>query len=151
MRQNKNTWFSIVRSGLDRTDDFQKLLRISTGSNSILSDQDWTRIEKLHSPLISAARTDHKSAALSTPQICLQQFEMKKACFVLGLFKDIRINKASWQSQSNSYKLKKVLFLIVDDESYFFCLSPPLRLLFYLFLLPLHMHSLSWHAGLKKG
>jgi len=29
-------------------------LRIRTGSDSILSDQDWTRTEKFHSPLISA-------------------------------------------------------------------------------------------------
>jgi len=28
-------------------------LWIRTGSGSILSDQDWTRTEKLHSPLIS--------------------------------------------------------------------------------------------------
>jgi len=42
------------RSGLDLTDDFQKNLRIRTGSDSILLDQDWTQTEKFHSPLISA-------------------------------------------------------------------------------------------------
>ena len=31
-------------------------MQIRTGSDSILSDQDWTRTEKFHSPLISAAR-----------------------------------------------------------------------------------------------
>ena len=31
-----------------------KILRIRTGSDSILSDQGWTRTEKFHSPLISA-------------------------------------------------------------------------------------------------
>ena len=30
-----------------------KSLRIRTGSDSNLSDQDWTRTEKFHSPLIS--------------------------------------------------------------------------------------------------
>jgi len=30
-----------------------KNLRIRTGSDSILSDQDWTLTEKFHSPLIS--------------------------------------------------------------------------------------------------
>ena len=32
---------------------FSNILRIRTGSDSILSDQDWTRTEKFHSPLIS--------------------------------------------------------------------------------------------------
>jgi len=40
-------------SGLDRTDDFQKFCGLSTGSDSILSDQDWTRTEKFPSLLIS--------------------------------------------------------------------------------------------------
>jgi len=33
-----------------------KNLRIRTGSDSVLSDQDWTRTEKFHSPLISATQ-----------------------------------------------------------------------------------------------
>jgi len=32
-----------------------KILRIRTGLDLILSDQDWTRTEKFHSPLISAS------------------------------------------------------------------------------------------------
>jgi len=66
---------------------------------------------------------DHKSAALSTSQICLQKFWMK--IHVSCLFKDIRINKAPSKSQSNTHKLKCVLVLIVDYDSCFFCLSPP--------------------------
>ena len=42
IRTGTNWWFSII-------------LRIRTGSDSILSDQDWTRTEKFHSPLIPGA------------------------------------------------------------------------------------------------
>ena len=52
MRQNKNTWFYIGGSGLHRTDDFQKIFKFRTGSDSILSDQDWTWTENFHSLLI---------------------------------------------------------------------------------------------------
>jgi len=41
-----------IRTGSDWW--FSKILRIRTWSDSILSDQDWTRTEKFHSPLISA-------------------------------------------------------------------------------------------------
>jgi len=41
-----------IRTGSDWW--FSKMLRIRTGSDSILSDQDWTRTEIFHSPLISA-------------------------------------------------------------------------------------------------
>ena len=41
---------------------------------------------------------------------------------VSRIFKDIRMNKAIWRSQSNIHKLKWVLFFIVDYESYFFLL-----------------------------
>jgi len=51
MRQNKSTTFYI--GGSDKR--FSKILLIRTGSDSILSDQDWTRTEKFHSPLISGA------------------------------------------------------------------------------------------------
>jgi len=37
-----------------------KNLRIRTGSDSILSNQDWTRSEKFHSPLISARQSKQK-------------------------------------------------------------------------------------------
>jgi len=47
--------------------------------------------------------------------------------------KDIKINKASSKSQSNINKLKYVLFLIVDYDSCFFCLSPPFSSLIFLF------------------
>jgi len=57
--QNRNIWFYIGGSGLDRTDDFKKILRIRTGSDSILSDEDWTRTEKFHSPLISGVSVEH--------------------------------------------------------------------------------------------
>ena len=40
-----------IRTGSDWW--FSKILRIRTGSDSILSDQDWTHTEKFHSPLIS--------------------------------------------------------------------------------------------------
>ena len=43
-----------IRTGWDWW--FSKILRIRTGSDSILSDQDWTRTEKFHSPLISAVQ-----------------------------------------------------------------------------------------------
>jgi len=49
------------------------------------------------------------------------------------LFKDIRIDKASWKSQSNTHKLKRVLFFIVDYESCFFWLSPPSSSSIFLF------------------
>jgi len=42
MRQNKNSLFYMGGSGLDWTDDFKNF-----------ADQDWTRTEKFHSPLIS--------------------------------------------------------------------------------------------------
>ena len=52
MRQNKNTFlFWQIRTGSDWW--FSKILRIRTGSDSILSEQDWTRTEKFHSPLFS--------------------------------------------------------------------------------------------------
>jgi len=37
-----------------------KKLRIRTGSDSIFSDQEWTRTEKFHSPLISASNPSKK-------------------------------------------------------------------------------------------
>jgi len=40
-----------IRTGSDWR--FSKILWIRTRSVSILSDQDWTRTEKFHSPLIS--------------------------------------------------------------------------------------------------
>jgi len=40
-----------IRTGSDWW--FSKILQIRTGSDSILSDQDWTWTEKYHSPLIS--------------------------------------------------------------------------------------------------
>jgi len=49
-------------------------------------------------------------------------------------FKDIRINEASSKLQSNANKLKCVLFLIVDYDSWFFCLSTPFSSLIFLFL-----------------
>jgi len=63
-----------------------------------------------------------------------------KEGYVLRIFKDIRINKAPWKSQSNYHKLKRVLFFIVEYESSFFCLSPPLLLFIFPFLLSLHTH-----------
>ena len=43
-----------IRTGSDW--GFSKFLWIRTGSDSILSEQDWARTEKFHSPLISAIR-----------------------------------------------------------------------------------------------
>jgi len=82
---------------------------------------------------------DHKSAALSTPQICLQKFKMKYhvSCF----FKDIKINKA-WKSHATTLKLIWVLVFIVDYESGFFCLSPPFSsLIFLFFALCMHVRT----------
>jgi len=42
---------------------------------------------------------DHKSAALSTPQNCLQEFKIEEDP-VSYLFKNIRIDKASSKSQT---------------------------------------------------
>jgi len=44
----------------------------------------------------------------------------KKSCIMLII--TIKINKASWTSQSNTQKLKRVLFLILDYGTCFFCL-----------------------------
>ena len=74
--------------------------------------------------------SDHKRAALSIPQICLQKLKMKD--HASRLFKDVRVNKAYWKSQSNTHKLKWVLFLIVDYESCFFDLWPPFSSLIFL-------------------
>ena len=49
------------------------------------------------------------------------------------MIKDIRINSASLKSQSNTHKLKWVLFLIVDYDTCFLCLSPPFSLLIFVF------------------
>ena len=46
------TW--AARTGSDWW--FSKILQSRTGSDSILSEQGWTRTEKFHSPLITAAR-----------------------------------------------------------------------------------------------
>jgi len=51
MRQNKNTWFYIGGSGLDRTDDFQKFLDQDwIGFNFIGSglDSDWKISQSAH-------------------------------------------------------------------------------------------------------
>ena len=74
IRTGSDWWFSVwwLDWWLDRTDDFSlmifsrsgwirtgsdwwfsKIMRIRTGSDSISSDQDWTRAEKFHNPLIS--------------------------------------------------------------------------------------------------
>jgi len=53
----------------------------------------------------------------------------------------IRNNEASWTSQSNTHKLKGVLFLILDYESCFLLmLATCSSLLFLFFLSSLHMH-----------
>jgi len=63
MRQNRqclqNAWLYMGGSGLGRTDNFQKIAD-RTGSDSIFSDQEWTRTEKFHSPLISASNPSKK-------------------------------------------------------------------------------------------
>ena len=52
MRTGSNWWFS-------------KILRIRIGSDSILSDQDWTQTEKFHSPLMSAMHMSLRSLLLT--------------------------------------------------------------------------------------
>jgi len=52
------------------------------------------------------------------------KFEMKED-YISRKFKDIRIKKASWKSQSNTHKLKWALFFIVEYNSCFFYLSLP--------------------------
>jgi len=54
--------------------------------------------------------------------------------------KDVTNNKASWTSQSSTYKLKGVLFFILDYGSWFFCLSP---------LPSLHVHLWTRHISVK--
>ena len=81
----------------------------------------------------SAPRSQRNKYCLFHPlKICLQKFKMK-GDHVSFFFKDIRINKASWNSQSDTHKLKWVLFIIVDYEYCFFCLSPPFSSLIFLF------------------
>ena len=46
-------WFCLGGSGLNRTGNFQKFC--GAGLDRIQVHQDWTRTEKFHSPLISAA------------------------------------------------------------------------------------------------
>jgi len=41
-------------SGLDRTDNFQKFCGSGLDRIEFCRNQDWTRSEKLHSPLISS-------------------------------------------------------------------------------------------------
>ena len=65
MRQNKNTWFYIGGSGLDRTDDFQFV------------DQDWTWTEKFHNPLISGIWVAKYDKPLSLISAVLADGEIK--------------------------------------------------------------------------
>jgi len=52
----------------------------------------------------------------------------------------IRNNKVSWTSQSNTQKLKGVLFLILDYGSCFLYLLATLLVTFPILLLSLHLH-----------
>jgi len=65
------------------------------------------------------------------------------------LFKDIRMNKASWRPQSNTHKLKRVLFFIVDCEIFAFsaCRHLPHHYFFY-FLLSLPV--IAWLESLIR-
>ena len=58
-----------IRTGSDWW--FSKILRIRTGSDSIVLDQDWTRTEKFHSPLISAS---HQHANVKNASPCCGQW-----------------------------------------------------------------------------
>jgi len=53
MRQNKNTWFYMGGSGLDRTDDSQKFC--GSGLDRIEFLRIRVGLEKFHSPLISVS------------------------------------------------------------------------------------------------
>ena len=79
----------------------------------------------------SAPAADQKSAVLSTPQVWLE-FKMKEG-HVSCLFQGITMNKASWRPQSNTHKLKCVLFFIIDYETCFFCLPLPSSSLLFIF------------------
>ena len=60
MRQNKIHDFTLA----DKNWLFSKILQIRTGSDSFLSDQDWTQTEKFHSPLISGMYIKYLLATL---------------------------------------------------------------------------------------
>jgi len=66
------------------------------------------------------------------PSNLLTKLKMKED-HVSWLFGAIRLNKASWKSQSNTHKLKYVIYFIVDYESCFCCFSPPFLSLIFLF------------------
>jgi len=64
------------------------------------------------------------------------------------LFKDIRRNKVSCRSQSNTHKLKRVLIFIVDYKSCFFLLVTTFLIItFTIFLLCLDMHVRTQHVS----
>jgi len=86
---------------------------------------------------------DHE---ISTPQIW--QDSKTKEDYISCLFKDIGITKSSSRSQSNTQKLKWVLFFIVDYESCFFLFVAT----FFINTFPisfafLYMHIWTQHAS----
>ena len=66
------------------------------------------------------------------------------------LIRDIRNNKASWSPESNTHKLKWILFFIRDHESRFFCLFAIFLIIVFIFFLPyLHTHLWTHHISLN--
>ena len=75
LHEAKEKWMILhwrIRNGSDWW--FSKILRIRSGSDSISSDQDWTRTEKIHSTLISAAYGLYWQGSKKHRQVqCLKQ------------------------------------------------------------------------------
>ena len=65
MRQNKNTWFYIGGSGLDRTDDFQKFCR-----------QDWIGFNFIGSGLDSNSKISQHAHLWLLPPLVSHLFEL---------------------------------------------------------------------------
>jgi len=93
--------------GLDRTDDFQRFCRRGLDRIYFFSDQDWTRTEKFHSPLISATqgstysetdttvhRHSNKVGRLDDLMVFHQTFVTKEPVNICCLCKTLLLNYA---------------------------------------------------------
>jgi len=88
MRQNKNTWFCIGRSGLDRTNDFQKFCG---------SGLDWIQYHQIRTGLGLKNSTVRSSLTMSNPNGLLSQ----KLCHHLNQGRtanDILMRAAHWMA-----------------------------------------------------
>jgi len=74
-----------IRTGSDWW--FSKILWIRTGLDSVFADQDWTRTEKFHSPLISAVCT-HQHMIIAAG-LTLSLVAKAVLCMVLFDYQDL--------------------------------------------------------------